>query len=104
MSESGTSMKPPSFDGDHENFTMWTTKFQAYAALRGFLPALEAAHEARMPTSDSEVIDTTDANGKAKEKARNQNHWAVAGYALSFTKNQLVDMIYASSNDEFPGG
>ena len=102
--ESSTLLKPPAFDGKRENYPMWETKYRAFAALKGFLVALQQTHEGRLPESEETELDVNNPVQKAQEKARHQNHLAVSAYTMAFTNNQLVDMIYESANDEYPGG
>ena len=46
----------PTFDGEHEAFQPWWTKFRAYAMAEGFVQAL-SSKEADLSNSESVVLD-----------------------------------------------
>ena len=73
-------------------------------ALKNCIVATYKDHDSRMPDKHDSKLDLSKDDDKAKKEALNQNNLAVAIYTLSFTSNQLVNMIYESCNDDFPGG
>ena len=102
--EQGGSLRPPLFDGDRNKYSNWKTKACAYMTWKRCHEATLASHAAKMPEKHDTPLDTSVDAEKKQDTARSQNSMAVAIYTLSFTSNQLVNMIYESSNENYPGG
>ena len=101
--EHGGSLRPPTFDGDREKYSNWKTKVCAYMTWKKCYEATLPSHEAKMPEKHDTALDTSVDAEKKQETARSQNSMAVAIYTLSFTSNQLVNMIYESCSENYPG-
>ena len=100
----GSSIRAPKFDGDHEAYPIFFTKFGAVLQMKNCFEAIQPEHAARMPPRHDTVLDESNVGDKRMKLARDQNGLAVALYTTSFTNNQLVNMIYESCTEEYPGG
>ena len=94
----------PTFDGTPAKFQMWWTRFKAYAAVMGFLPAIQIVKEVNMPTDESEEIDETQEEGKKKAAAKRRNALAVANLTMAFTTEATICLVYESVTEEWPSG
>jgi hypothetical protein len=54
----------PTFNGSSNKYTMWWTRFKAYANINGFSDAIRVMPNPDMPTSWFEEIDPTTEPGK----------------------------------------
>ena len=102
--ETTSSIRMPVFDGKHENFLIWWTRFEAYAEVKKFARSLQEGGEDDLPQrSDVELDVNVDAK-KAQYLALKRNSVAVANLAMAFTTQGLINMIASAKDNDFPGG
>jgi len=94
----------PAFDGTDSKFSMWWTRFKAYAAVMGFLPAIQVGGETMMPASEGKEIDETQEDGKKKAAAKKRNAIAVANLTMAFTTEATMCLVYKTVSSEWPSG
>ena len=94
----------PAFDGTDSKFSMWWTRFKAYAAVMGFLPAIKVGGESMMPVSEGKEIDETQEDGKKKAAAKKRNAIAVANLTMAFTTEATMCLVYETVSSEWPSG
>jgi hypothetical protein len=106
MTESVTekSVRMPSFDGSQKNFQVWWKRFEAYAEVYKFSEALVIGGEKDLPTSASEAIDETTAEGKLKAAAKKRNTIAMANLTMAFTSESTIGLIYKAETADWPRG
>ena len=79
----------PTFDGKKEKFQPYWTKFEGYANLNGFAPALKEGGEPSLPTTEAEK--PTD---KKAKKAKWRNAKGVYALTMSFQKQRLMAIVH----------
>jgi hypothetical protein len=97
-------VKLPTFDGERKNFHVWWMRFKAYATVYKFSAALKEGGEADLPKTEDDVLDETKSDEKRKADARKRNGVAMANFAMAFTTESLMGMIYKAVTTEYPGG
>ena len=97
-------MRAPEFDGDCKAYPIFGTKFGAVLQMNNCFEAIQPEHAAQMPPRHDTVLDESNVVEKRMKLARDQNGLALALHTTSFTNNQLVNMIYESCTEEYPGG
>jgi hypothetical protein len=83
---------------------VWWVCFRAYATVNMFVTALKPIDEVDLPESEDEVLDETNKAGLAKAAARRRNAVAMANYAMAFTCETTLGMIYKASSTNWPTG
>jgi hypothetical protein len=97
-------VKLPTFDGERKNFHVWWMRFKAYATVYKFSAALKEGGEADLPKTEDDVLDETKSDEKRKADARKRNGVAMANFAMAFTTESQMGMIYKAVTTEYPGG
>jgi hypothetical protein len=94
------SVKMPLYDGTHDKFQIWWTRFLAYAGVLGFALALGKKMETDMPTRDgaTTIDEITDA-GKLQAKAKKGNAIATANLTMSFESAGLMSLVFEAMNN-----
>ena len=59
-----TSIRLPTFDGKEENFTMWLTKFQAFATVKNFREVLFDDNDMPLSQTNAHGLDAKDGKNK----------------------------------------
>jgi hypothetical protein len=78
----------PTFDRSSNKYTMWCTKFKAYANINSFSDAIREKPNPDMPTSWFEEIDLTTETGKKQFLSKKMNNLAMASFTMGFTKRR----------------
>ena len=65
---------------------------------------MKLLYQVMKPEKHDTALDTSVDAEMKQETARSQNSMALAIYTLSFPSNQLVNMIYESCSENYPGG
>ena len=60
----------PTFDGLHENFQAWWTRFTAYATVHKFAEALVIGGELNLPANESDILDLKVTADQVKSAAK----------------------------------
>lgn len=76
----------------------------AYATVHRFAQSLKVGGEVNLPLQEDEVLSETDATGKLKIQAKRRNEVAMANFAMAFTSEGLLRMIYKSQSTDWPNG
>eukprot|EP00977_Amphora_coffeiformis_P019679 scaffold7386_cov160-Amphora_coffeaeformis.AAC.9 len=98
------SVKLPTFDGKAKKFTMFWMRFKAYAAVKGFLPALQDGGEGYMPPDEATVLDPSDPDEKLMIEAKKRNAVAVASLTMAFTTQALMKHVNKACDEDWPSG
>ena len=93
----------PAFTGKKEDFTVWWTRFGAYANLLGFAPALQEGGEDDLPTIENEITGS-DEEKAMKNAAVKRNTMAVYKLAMTFQTGRLIRFINRTQTDDWPTG
>jgi hypothetical protein len=75
---------------------LWWICFRAFATVYKFVMALRPTDKASLLPSEEEVLDDTVPADLLKIAARKRNAVAMANFALSFTNETTMGMIYKS--------
>ena len=102
--EVSSSIKLPTFDGKEENFSMWWTRFQAFAMVKNFSEALELDPDLPSSKTAADALDATKATNKPALKAVKRNNVAMAQFTMAFETQGLLTMIDACKSISWPGG
>ena len=78
--------------------------FKAYAAVKGFLTAIQDGGEAAMPADEATHLDEDDADDAVRLTAKKRNAMAVASLTMSFTNQALLRHVKKACDDDWPGG
>lgn len=100
----GNVIKLPRFDGKKRHFALWFSMFEAACNVKGCAEALDLSFKAVLPASDSEILDLSTDDGKAKKKAKTQNALAESYLRLALDSPKLLKMIEASKSADWPCG
>ena len=92
----------PKFNGKDNGYQLWLMRFKAYAGSKTFSDALEPEFDTKLPDSESEALDSSNAEQKKKISAKKKNIKAMQALTLAFKGPSLMNMIYKSMSDEFP--
>ena len=65
----------PLFDGTSKSFSLFWTKFKAFAGMKGFQKALKECPEKDLPSVEEEEVE----EGNNADKVRDQNFDAIHG-------------------------
>jgi len=103
-SDSESTVKLPTFNGDASRFQMWWTQFQAYAALNKFIEAVQKTRDPNLPATESTVIDDLTDEGKKQASAVKKNAKAFASLAMAFTSERLLGLLTKAKTKEWPNG
>jgi hypothetical protein len=99
------SVRLPTFDGKFKSFMIWWIRFRAYATVYKFVEALKPIDEVNLPETEEEVLVVEAAPvNLLKIQARKRNAVAMANFAMSFTDETTMGMIYKSISPEWPTG
>jgi len=104
MSDSESTVKLPTFDGDASRFQLWWTRFQAYAALNKFIEAVQKTRDPNLPAMESTVIDELTDEGKKQASAVKKNAKAFASLTMAFTSERLLGLLTKAKTKEWPNG
>ena len=83
---------------------VWWSWFEAYAGCIGFLDALEEGGKTDMPATAKTLVDSTTAQGKLKEAAKNRNQLAMANLSMAFTSEGSMYLVYDTKDSDWPMG
>ena len=97
-------MRLPTFDGKFKSFMIWWICFRAFATVYKFIEAVKPVDEANLPSNEGEVLDETIPADILKIAARKRNAVAMANFAMSFTDETAMGMIYKAISPEWPTG
>jgi hypothetical protein len=98
------SVRLPTFDGKSKTFMIWWIRFRAFATVYKFIEAVKPEDEAHMPATEGEVLDETVPADLLQIAARKRNAVAMANFAMSFTDETTIGMIYKAITTEWPTG
>ena len=90
----------PLFDGTPKSFSLFWTKFKAFAGMKGFQKALKESAEADLPTSEEAEVE----EGSNADKARNRNLNVMTYLTMAFTTESNMTMIMRAQTDNWPSG
>jgi hypothetical protein len=93
-SSDNRSVRLPLFDGKVKSFMLWWIRFRAYATMYKFVVALRPVNEASLPATEEEVLDETIPADILKIAAKKRHAVAMANYAMAFTDEATMGMIY----------
>jgi hypothetical protein len=96
------SLKLPLFDGEHKEYMIWWSYFEAYAGCFGFLEALE--EDTYMPATSKTPIDDTTSQGKLAAAAKKRKQISMANLTMAFTSKGSMSLIYESKDKAWPMG
>jgi hypothetical protein len=99
-----SSFKIPSFDGKADKFSMWWHRFKAFAAMKEFLPAIQAVQESDMPNDEGQALDASVAAEALQLAAKKRNGKAMAALTMAFTSPKLMMMVTKACTVDWPGG
>jgi len=95
----------PTFDGSHNNFQLWWTRFVMYAMVYKFVEVISKdAPEADMPLSEMEALDETENDDKKKIAVEKRNAVAMANLSMAFTSEGTMGLVYKAMTTEWPNG
>ena len=94
------SIQIPLFDGTPKSFSLFWTKFKAFAGMKGFQKALKETAEADLPESEEAEV----AEGSNADKARTRNLDAMTYLTMAFTTESNMTMIMRAQTIEWPSG
>jgi hypothetical protein len=99
-SASMKSAKVPTFDGEENQFQLWWTRFRAFAGMMKFAVTLKDTRENSLPASETEEpTDTVE-----QKEARKRNMVAMYHFTLAFATESLLNIIFSSETEQYPGG
>ena len=96
------SAKCPRFNG--ENYPKFRIKMKAILSLKGCGDALLQSFKAKLPASESAVLDETKAGEKLQIEARKKNATAMNYLILALETDELLGKAAEAETVEFPGG
>ena len=87
-------------------FSMWFTKFKAFAVVNNFWQAINATQDVNLPgiEADAEALDRNDATSAAAVKAYDANTQAVAYVTMAFTEYVLMLMVDNACTADWASG
>ena len=86
----------PTFDGSSNKYTMWWTKFKAYANINGFSEAIREKPNPDMPTSWLDEIDlTTETGNKVNLVARERRNGLLIQSLMKLKINELLLKLFS---------
>ena len=88
----------PLFDGMPKSFSLFWTKFKAFAGMKGFQKALKESAEVDLPTSKESEVE----EGSNADKSRNRNLNAMTYLTMAFTTESNMTMIMRAQTDDWP--
>ena len=88
------------FDGMPKRFSLFWTKFKAFAGMKGFQKALKESAEVNLPTSKESEVE----EGSNADKACNRNLDAMTYLMMAFTTESNMTMIMRAQTDDWPSG
>ena len=93
----------PKLKGE-ENWAMFKQKMKAVMNLKGCVAAIDKNFETKLPDREDTVLDLSDDDDKKKQKALEQNAYALNIMTLAMESEELMAKIPASATEEFPSG
>ena len=90
----------PLFDGTPKSFSLFWTKFKAFAGMKGFQKALKESAEVDFPTSKELEVE----EGSNADKACNHNLDAMTYLTMAFTTKSNMTMIMRAQTDDWLSG
>ena len=94
------SVRIPTF---HEGkWQVFSVKFKAMAAIKGFAEALEPGFKSKLPASEDTSLDLAKEDEKAQSKAKEKNALAVHYLTMSFENEEQLGYIEDARSDEWP--
>jgi hypothetical protein len=100
----GKAVKLASFDGTHDGFQLWWIRFKSYAQVHKFAQALLRGGDPDLPTTDAENLSDDEEVAERQEKAKRRNQIALAQFAMAFTKDSEMAMLYEAETTDWPNG
>ena len=97
-------LRLPIFDKKSKLFMIWWIRFRAYATFNKFMESLKAEDETHLPASEAEVLVETVPAEALQIAARKRNTVAIANFAMSFTDETTMGMIYKAISQDWPTG
>jgi hypothetical protein len=94
----GKTVKLALFDGTHDGFQLWWMQFKSYAQVHKFAQALLCGGDPDLPTTDA--ADLSD----DEEVAERRNQIALVQFAMAFTKDSEMAMLYEAETTDWPNG
>ena len=88
----------PLFDGTSKSFSLFWTKFKAFAGMKGFQKVLKECPEKDLLSFEEEEVE----EGSIADKARDQNFDAMTYLTMAFTMEADMTMIMRAQSDELP--
>jgi hypothetical protein len=92
----------PTFNGSSNKYTMWWTKFNAYANVNGFSDAIGEKPNPDMPTSWFEEIDLITETGKIQFLAKKMNNLAMASFTMAFRREGIMRLVSKAKAKKWP--
>ena len=87
-----------------KSFMIWWVRFRAYATVNKFVAALQPNDEADLPAREDEDLNEADSDDLKKIGARSRNAVAMASYAMAFTCESTLRMIFKAITTDWPTG
>jgi Reverse transcriptase (RNA-dependent DNA polymerase) len=94
----------PTFDGSIDKYTMWWTKFRAFAMLNGFGDAIQDEPDPDLPDKWNDVIDASTESGKKQLTAKKKNDITISSFTMAFTREGIMRMVSKAKTKEWPEG
>ena len=91
------------FSGKASDWRIWSMKFLAYAAVKGYKTILTGVDVPVNETAEKALVLTSDA-GKAQKKIQDKNREAYNALVLSLDDEVSLGAVEAAITDDFPEG
>jgi Reverse transcriptase (RNA-dependent DNA polymerase)/Zinc knuckle len=94
----------PTFDGSAGKYSMWWTKFTAFAAINGLSEVIRSDPSPYLPESCFADIDSSDDDGKRRFQTKKLNDLAMSCFTMAFMKEGIMRLVSKAKTKEWPDG
>jgi len=91
MTETTKTLKNlPTWNGNHEGFQLWWTRFRAYASKEGWAKALKPEFKSELPDKEEGAFSSDTTVARAQKNAIKLNAEAVWAISMALTTNSIM--------------
>jgi hypothetical protein len=92
------------FDGSAGKYSMWWTKFSAFAAINGLSEVIRSDPSPYLPERCFTEIDSSDDDGELRSQTKKLNNLAISCFTMAFMKEGIMCLVSKAKTKEWPDG
>ena len=90
MSTTGVFKKVPEYDGDADNWPLYSAKMKAFLTIHKLKKTIDESFDQELPNNQDDELDSSIPDEKKKIEAREKNEQAMTYLTISIISHDLI--------------